>query len=66
MNDFESLFRRYNPASLLGFTHKTYAEGIQDERKRILEALKPLNVDDFDDICYKTDIIKLIGPVDEI
>ena len=66
MNDFPSLFKKYDPmtASMPVIT-EDYAKGVKDERKRILDAINTLNVDSFEDICYKTDIITLIGPVNE-
>jgi len=60
MTNFEELFRRFNPLHL----NKQYGDGVQDGIKMayesMLKAVSSLDVDSFDDICYKEEVLDII------
>jgi hypothetical protein len=68
MTTFSELFKKYNP--LVGSTAdldviveeraKAIQSGILYERDRIRRGVQALDVDSFDDICHKADVLKVI------
>lgn len=60
MTNFEELFRRFNPLH----PNKSYGEGYQDGIKvayeTMIAAVSSLDVDSFDDICYKEEVLDII------
>jgi hypothetical protein len=69
---FSELFAKFNPLEIIKDTIKVDVQnpspavesimelGIQMERARIYNAVSKLNVDSFDDICYKADVLALL------
>lgn len=68
MTNFSELFKKYNPLSegtgpldvLVEERAKAIQSGILYERDRIRRAVQALDVDSFDDICNKADVLKVI------
>jgi hypothetical protein len=69
---FSEIFAKFNPLEILKeemrvdinnpspAVEEILALGAQAERVRIHNAVSKLNVDSFDDICYKADVLALL------
>jgi hypothetical protein len=68
MTNFSELFRKYNPLkeglgeldTIVDERAKAIQSGILYERDRIRRGVQALDVDYFDDICHKDDVLKVI------
>jgi hypothetical protein len=70
MTDFEELFKRYDPttASTRIVTEdyaKGFHDGAADAVKRLLKVVNSLDVDSFDDIVYKKDLVEALDKMDK-
>ncbi len=69
MTNFSELFKKYNTLkkglgeldTIVDERAKAIQSGILYERARIRAAIEQLNVDSFDDIVYKTDVLKVVN-----
>lgn len=68
MTNFSELFKKYNPLKeglgeldvIVDERAKAIQSGILYERARIRAAVEALDVDYFDDICHKADVLKVV------
>jgi hypothetical protein len=60
MTTFEELFKKFNPMSKSQGYELGCAHGAQSALERVLFEVNALDVDSFDDICYKSDVLDII------
>jgi hypothetical protein len=60
MTNFEELFRRFNPLHLNKSYDEGYQDGIKVAYRTMIAAVSSLDVDSFDDICYKEEVLDII------